>query len=263
MAPKAEQRIGVSNPNEPKFLIRKIEILGATKLCKQEIRKIVARYENRFLGGSDINVLLEALTRAYVNKGYITTRIYLPKQNIKTGVLRLQVLEGRLASFSTSTVSRSQLFTAFPTQPGAIVRLPDLEQGMDHLERPASMRVKGEILPGSSEGASIVALDAARTFPGHLSGGVDNLGTEVIGEWRWLAQGGWDNLLRLNDVWNASYQHSDHSDAVAGIVVLPFRWWTFELLGKLCPVPGTVNSGPPFDQPRHVDFRTARAGLVS
>jgi hypothetical protein len=68
LAPKAEQHLAVSNPSEPKFPIRKIEILGVTKLTKQDIRKIVDRYENRSLGASNINVLLEALTRVYVNK---------------------------------------------------------------------------------------------------------------------------------------------------------------------------------------------------
>src|SRR6202011_4600055 len=87
-----------------------------------QLRAIVRRYENRPLGVSDINILMETLTRAYVNKGYITTRVYLPEQDIKGGILKLQVLEGRLASFSTSTLKKSELFTAFPTQPGEIVR---------------------------------------------------------------------------------------------------------------------------------------------
>jgi hemolysin activation/secretion protein len=232
LAPQARQPQAVSSPNEAKFPIHKIEILGVTRLTSQQIRHIAGRYENRSLGASDINVLLEALTRAYVTRGYLTTRIYLPEQNIQTGILKLQVVEGRLASFSTSTLSESQLFAAFPTQPGAIVRLPDLEQGMDQLERPGSVRVKSEITPGPGEGTSIVALNATQTFPGHLSSGVDNLGNQVTGEWRWLGQRGWDNLLRLNDVWEASYQHSDHSDAVAGFVVLPFRWWTFTSSGS-------------------------------
>lgn len=226
LAPKAANKSGVSNPNEQKFLILKIEVLGVTKLSKEQLRAIVSRYENRPLGGSDINVLMETLTRAYVSRGYITTRVYLPEQNIKKGVLKLQILEGRLASFSTSTVKKSELFTAFPTQPGRIVRLPDLEQGMDQLERVSSVHAKSEILPGPRDGTSIVSLEATHTFPGHLSFGVDDFGNPITGEWRWLAEAGFDNLLRVNDIWDASYQHSDHSNAVAGNLILPFRWWT-------------------------------------
>jgi hemolysin activation/secretion protein len=69
-------------------------------------------------------------------------------------------------------------------------------------------------------------MDQLERFPGHLSFGVDDFGNPITGEWRWLAEAGLDNLLRLNDIWNASYQYSDHSNAVAGSMILPFRWWT-------------------------------------
>jgi hemolysin activation/secretion protein len=225
LAPKAKNA-GVSNPHEAKFLIRKIEILGVTRLSSEEKRRLISKYENRLLGVSDINVLMEAITRAYVKKGYITTRVYLPEQNIQTRTLKLKVIEGRLESFSTSSIKKSQLATAFPTQPGSIIRLPDLEQGMDQLERATSVQPKSELLPGSKEGTSILAINSANTFPGHLSFGIDNLGNPITGEWRWLAEAGFDNLLRVNDVWQASYQHSDHSNAVAGSAIFPFRWWT-------------------------------------
>ena len=226
LAPKAANAAGISNPREAKFLIRKIELLGVTRLSSEEERRLVSKYENRLLGVSDINILMEAITRAYVKKGYITTRVYLPAQNIQAGTLKLKVIEGRLESFSTSSIKKSQIATAFPTRPGSIIRLPDLEQGMDQLERATSVHPKSELLPGSKEGASIIAINSVNTFPGHLSFGVDNLGNPMTGEWRWLAEAGVDNLLRVNDVWQASYQHSDHSNAVAGSVIFPFRWWT-------------------------------------
>ena len=166
LAPQAERAPGAANPHELKFAIRKIEILGVTRLSREEVRQLASRYENRALGVSDINVLMEAITRAYVKRGYITTRVYLPEQNIRGGTLKLKVIEGRLGSFSTSTVKRSQIATAFPTRPGRIIRLPDLEQGMDQLERATSEHLKIELLPGSKEGTSIVAL----SFSQHVSG---------------------------------------------------------------------------------------------
>lgn len=184
-APKPGPPPAARNPNEPKFPIRRIELLGVTRLSRQQVRAIVSPYENRSLGASDLNALLEALTRAYVTRGYLTTRVYLPEQDLRTGTLKLQVLEGRLAVFSTGpTIRQDQLFTAFPTQPGAIIRLSDLEQGMDQLERPPSLRARSELVPGPREGTSILALPATQTFPGHLSLGVDNFGLPVTGEWR-------------------------------------------------------------------------------
>ncbi|MBV8275904.1 MAG: hypothetical protein JO170_11690 [Verrucomicrobia bacterium] len=79
LAPKAQAK-GIANPHEAKFLIRKIELLGVTRLSSEEQHRLISKYENRLLGVSDLNILMEAITRAYVKKGYITTRVYLPEQ---------------------------------------------------------------------------------------------------------------------------------------------------------------------------------------
>jgi hemolysin activation/secretion protein len=223
----SEENAAAGNPNEPKFFIHKIQVSGVTRLSSKQLDTIVQPYEERPLGVSDINVLMGALTQAYVKRGYITTRVYLPQQNIQNGVLRLRVLEGRLEAFSGRGLKRSQLFSAFPILPGDIIRLAGLEQGLDQLERPSSVRATTELIPGRQEGSSTLALNTTSSFPVHLDVGVDNLGNPITGVWRWTAEGGIDNLLRLNDVWQASYQRSDHSNAVAGTVIFPFRWWTF------------------------------------
>jgi hemolysin activation/secretion protein len=131
----SEENNAAGNPNEPKFLIHKIQVSGVTRLSTKQLDNIVRLYEERPLGVSDINVLMGALTQAYVKRGYITTRVYLPQQNIENGVLRLRVLEGRLEAFSARGLKRSELFTAFPILPGDIIRLAGLEQGLDQLER--------------------------------------------------------------------------------------------------------------------------------
>lgn len=100
----------------------------------------------------------------------------------------------------------------------------NLEQGLDQLERPSSVRVTTELMPGRQAGNSILLLNTTQSFPVHLDFGVDNLGNPITGVWRWTTEAGVDNLLKLNDVWQASYQRSDHSNAVAGTVIFPFRW---------------------------------------
>jgi hemolysin activation/secretion protein len=95
----SEENAGAANPNEPKFFIHKIQVTGVTRFSPKALETILHPYEDRPLGVSDINVLMGALTQAYVKSGYITTRVYLPEQNIQNGVLRLRVLEGRLESF--------------------------------------------------------------------------------------------------------------------------------------------------------------------
>jgi len=104
VAAPPEEKAAAPNPGEPKFFIRQIEVFGITRLSQKQVRGIIQPYENKALSLSDINLLLESLTRAYVKKGYVTTRVYLPRQDIGKGVLRLQVVEGTLVSFSTTSI---------------------------------------------------------------------------------------------------------------------------------------------------------------
>ncbi|MCY4053753.1 MAG: hypothetical protein OXE98_07715, partial [Hyphomicrobiales bacterium] len=57
-----------------------VSVTGTTLLRAREIRKITAPFEDRCLGHSDLNGILEQLTFLYVEKGFITSRAFLPEQ---------------------------------------------------------------------------------------------------------------------------------------------------------------------------------------
>jgi hemolysin activation/secretion protein len=56
----SEESAATANPNEPKFLIHKIQVSGVTRLSSRELHTIVRPYEDRPLGVSDINLLMGA-----------------------------------------------------------------------------------------------------------------------------------------------------------------------------------------------------------
>ncbi len=57
------------------------------------------------LTASDLNRLLSDITHAYLKRGYVTTRAYLPPQDLQDGVLQIQVIEGRLESIDGGDLS--------------------------------------------------------------------------------------------------------------------------------------------------------------
>ncbi|WP_163467767.1 ShlB/FhaC/HecB family hemolysin secretion/activation protein, partial [Klebsiella michiganensis] len=48
----------------------------------------------RCLGGKGINLLMAQLQNILIDRGYITSRILAPQQDLKSGVLRLVVMPG-------------------------------------------------------------------------------------------------------------------------------------------------------------------------
>lgn len=74
--------------------IRRIDVMGASRLGPSAQQRIVEGYAGRCLGVADIEQILAAITRHYLEQGLVTTRAYLPSQDLSDGVLEIEVVEG-------------------------------------------------------------------------------------------------------------------------------------------------------------------------
>ena len=81
----------------PCVQINDIILEGITLLGKYEQKKLLEGKVPECLGRYHISNLMRSIDKAYVDKGFITARTYIPEQDVqKTNVLKLQVVEGRV-----------------------------------------------------------------------------------------------------------------------------------------------------------------------
>lgn len=189
--------------------IQSIELKGATRLSARDVASLVAPWVGRCLGVNDLNALLGAITEHYVALGYVTTRAYLPQQDLNDGVIEVVVLEGRIEALeSTTEVPTSrELWMASPTAVGEVLNLRDLEQLTDQLNRLPSRRSTIELVPGESPGDSRVQLNSEGGRPLRLALGRNNNGSESTGEQQWQLGVEWDSPLGLADQFVAQLGH--------------------------------------------------------
>lgn len=118
------------------FDIRSISLKGATLISVQQQATLVQPFQDKCLGANQLNALLKAITQFYIDRGYVTSRAYLPQQDMADGELEVLVVEGRLEELDQSAVaSDRELAMAFPGQTGEAVNLRELEQLVDQLNR--------------------------------------------------------------------------------------------------------------------------------
>lgn len=79
---------------DERFDIARFQIEGNTLLPEAEVQGAVAPLAGPKRVYGDIQKALEALERAYRAAGFSTVRVYVPEQELTTGVVRLQVTEG-------------------------------------------------------------------------------------------------------------------------------------------------------------------------
>ena len=226
--------------------IETIVVSGVRLLTVDTVRRITSGYEGRCLSLEDLDGVLEELTVRYVDAGYVTTRAYLPEQELSGGELLILVVEGELEGIVMNGAAGEyggQIVTAFPGLIGRVLNLRDIEQGLEQLNRLRSNRAAIELRAGQELGGTVleVSTEAGRRWHGSVA--LDNLGGESTGRQQMRLSVGYDDLLGLNDGWTASYQRSTaqpvwnfadegaRSDTWTGGVSVPIGYWTVEVDG--------------------------------
>jgi hemolysin activation/secretion protein len=234
----AEQKGG------PCVAVAHVSVEGVKQFPAATIESITASYQNRCIGVGDINILLRDLTHLYLDKGLVTSRVYVPAQDIaKTKTLRLIAVEGSLSDIYLNgkpAPSSGMVATAFPGMKGRVTNLRDIEQGLDQINRLSSNNAKTAMLPGKTDGTSILNIENNPDHRWHGSVSNSNLGQWQTGYSQTSLSGGYDDLFGLNDQWNFAYERTGpdypwrndgqgNSNSYSGNASLPYGYWSFSL----------------------------------
>jgi hemolysin activation/secretion protein len=220
-----------------KFIFKKITLDGATLLSASEINRLSLPYLNKPLDLSDLNTLIQAVTDAYMDRGYVSARVYIKPQNIKDGILRLIVIEGRLKAIKVTRNGKddSRWFTPIPASSGDHVNIRDLEQGVDQITRLRSYQAKLDLEPGQHDGDSDAVITTNQDLPVGASFTMDNSGSRATGRVLQTTSAFADDVLGLYDSWMISGQtdtdrnSSDHFYRNLSIQTsIPCGYWTFK-----------------------------------
>lgn len=218
------------------FPIKDIQLQGADSLPAPDRERLLKPYVGQCLGVSQLNDLLKTLTDYYIAKGRVTSRAYLPQQDLSTGHLQVLVVEGKLEALKSaegSSVTDRELGMAFPGKVGEALNLREVEQLVDQLNRLPSKQAQMELTPGSQIGGSDVVVKNTPQKPWRASLSRNNDGQKSTGEQQWGAGLEWDSPLGLADQLVLRGGHdgvSDHQKTSKNSMLyynVPWGWWNF------------------------------------
>lgn len=252
----AEALEGLSVPSEsPCFTIHQfvlevppqlspaIRATGASDLPFDNFRfaqDYMRKYDGACIGKGGLNLIVKRLTNLILKRGYSTTRIGIPGQDIANGVLTLVLVPGVIREIRFSDPSLYGTWrSAFPTGPGKLLNLRDLEQGLEQMKRIPSQDVDMQIVPGEVPGESDVVIQVKRSKPWKFTGTLDDSGAKGTGKLQAGLNFAMDNPLGLNDMFNVGL--STDADRKAGqrgtngnnvYYAVPAGYWNFAVSGS-------------------------------
>ncbi len=214
--------------------VQRIELSGVTLLRPALQSRLLQPYQHQCLSAARLNLLLQDITHAYLERGYVTTRAYLPAQDLTSGTLQIQVIEGHTEGLDGADVlSPNELRMLVPLKAGQPFNIRNLEQAVDQLGRLPSRQVQFDLQPGETAGGSRIVARGERSKPWRAGLSRHNDGQRSTGEQQWSSWLSWDSPLGLADQLNirgskdAVSDRYRHSASHGLNYQLPYGWWTF------------------------------------
>lgn len=237
--PSSNVQMNQNNHNDAQtphcVTIHSIEIVNTDNLPQSSLNHITNPWHNKCMSLGDMNSVLNKVNKAYIDKGFVTTRAYLPQQDLNAGTLHIVVVEGKVSGFQFNGISpKNHESMAFPWVKGGVLNLRDLEQGIDQMNRLPDWNASMKIAPGDQPGTSIVNINAKN--PGILHGqtSVDNNGQSYSGRTIGRTILTAEDLFGLLDMWSVEYDHSlnnrqgdGHNSFFTAEGSIPLGPWTF------------------------------------
>lgn len=199
--PAAQAKPQAAPRPEPTFNIDAYDIEGNTVLGQTDIETAVYPYLGPNRRRDDVAAAMDALTKAYRDKGYSTVVVRVPQQDARTGIVRLQVQEmpvGRIRVVGAKYSLPSRIKEQMPAlAEGQVPNMNDAQTQLTEVNRLPERQVSPIQKPGRKPGTVDIDLRVKDTLPLHASASVNNDHAQNTAQLRTVATVSYGNLWQL------------------------------------------------------------------
>jgi hemolysin activation/secretion protein len=208
--------------------VERFEFVGNSAFSQEELNKALAEYIGKPVVFAQLLQAANKITELYVQKEYITSGAYIPAQEIQTGVVKVQIVEGSLEAIEVNVAegrlnpdyvrSRLKIATEKP------LNVNRLQEALQLLQiDPLIDSLKAELSAGTKPGTNLlqVSVVGADTFNVRLD--LNNHRNPSVGSFERGVEISEANLFGLGDRISAGYYNTDGSDRVDASYSLPIN----------------------------------------
>jgi hemolysin activation/secretion protein len=186
------------------------------------------------LGGKGLALVLRRMQNRLIAEGYITTRVTLEDQDLRSGKLEITLIPGRIRDLKLNADNgrNAHLWNALPARPGDLLNLREIEQGLENLKGLPTSDADIKIVATDTPGESDVLIDYRQNFPLRFSLFADDAGTKATGKYQGGITVAYDNPTSLSDLFyvslNRDLDEQRREGTRSGLVhySIPFGFWS-------------------------------------
>jgi hemolysin activation/secretion protein len=192
--------------------VRQFAFTGNTVFTTAELAAVTAPYTGRAITAEELQEARRQLTLYYVERGYLNSGAVIPDQPVTDGVVRIQIIEGRLAEVDvTGNAHLRSAYFQDRLRPDAEepLNIQELQERLQLLQQnPLLDQIQAELAPGVQPGESVLRLGVREARPYEIGLAVANNNPPSVGATRAYLYGLDRNLSGVGDSLGFSYGHS-------------------------------------------------------
>ena len=201
--------------SKPLFVLRHVSITGAVAIPQDRLAATYQPYIGKKVSQADLAAIAAAVSDVYRAAGFHLSRAIVPPQDIQSGQLHIQVIEGSITELALKGDGAEQ-FGVRPMLEAVLTerpsRLATLERQLLLINGRPGVQIEDtaieEIGTASGDFRLILSLKTWHVF---TSFGVDNLGSSSVGPWQSYGTAAFNSYLAPGDslVFNLSTTPGD------------------------------------------------------
>lgn len=173
--------------HEVSFQLKDVIIPDSQILSKSAISQLAAPFIGKKVNMADIKTIVNGINRLYQEKNFPSARAVLPAQEIKDGVVRIELIEGFVGRYTITgndTTRTGFINKRISVREGELLDLEQLEKEMILFNAVYDAQVSASLKPGEVFGATdiVINMKEPKKYEGLVYG--DNTGREETGRER-------------------------------------------------------------------------------
>lgn len=226
-----------SRGSDPTLRIERITFEGNSALTDAELTTVATPWLRRPLDSAEVRALRDALTLAYVQRGYRTSGArLLPLE--ANGTLRVRIVEGKLARVvveGTRWVRPGYIARRLERGADAPLDVGQIEHRIRRLQQdPRLESIHADLRPGAQLGESVLDVQVVERTPIQLQADFDNRLSPSLGEARGQVTLTHRSLLGFGDTLSVAIDRTEGGGSIEGRYALPLNAYDtrIELQGR-------------------------------
>lgn len=203
LIPKSYISPNTTVPLDARVRVRRVEVLGSTAFSPSDFLQVTTPFLSKDLTIEQLLGIRAAITKLYTSRGYATSGAFIPPQDITSGTLRVQVIEGVLERVEIRGLERLRdryVRSRFKAATKSPLDIRKLESALQLLQQNDLIaQVQARLTVGTAPGRSILSIDIKEAPPFAVRLTFDNRESPSVGSLGGYTSINYDNLIGVGD----------------------------------------------------------------